>query len=200
VPTRSVNFRRLIVLAVCVASFGVPASAEANITCPSQPVARVFLPWGDPAWYTTVPDGGMETQAGAWSLGGTAAFLEGNEPYYVRSPGDTWSMRLPEGAAATSAPVCIGLGHPTLRFFMRSSGASMRTLDVFVEFTDVAGAARSGRIATLSSSSSWTPSPPIAIVANLLTPLIGQNVRFRVEATDGDWRIDDVYVDPYGKG
>jgi hypothetical protein len=200
VPMRKVNFRRVVVLVVCVLSLGVPASARADITCPSQPMARVFLPWGDPAWYTTLPDGGMETRAGAWRLTEPAAFVEGNEPYYVRAPDDAWSLKMPAGSSATSAPVCIGLGHPTLRFFMRSSGGPTRSLVVFVEFTDLAGFARSGRIATLTSTAGWSPSPPIAIVANALAPLIGQNVRFRFESTDGDWRIDDVYVDPYGKG
>lgn len=199
-PMRKVDFRRVVVLAVCVASLGVPASARADITCPSQPVARVFLPWGDPAWYTEVPDGGMEARAGAWSLAGSAAFVEGNEPFYVRAPDDAWSTKLPAGGSATSAPTCIGLGHPWLRLFTRSRGAPRRPLHVFVEFTDLTGTPRSQRIAMLTPTSAWYPTPPIAIVANALSPLIAQNVRFRFQSVGGDWRIDDVYVDPYGKG
>jgi hypothetical protein len=39
-------------------------------------------------------------------------------------------------------------------------------------------------------------------VANLLGVLGGSHtpVAFRFRADGGDWLIDDVYVDPYGKG
>ena len=44
----------------------------------------------------------------------------------------------------------------------------------------------------------WAPSPVLPIVANLLD----DEVRFRFTAIgiDSAWVIDDVYVDPYGKG
>ena len=157
------------------------------------------MPWADPGWYTTVPDGGMETRLGAWSLRDSATFVAGNEPYYVRSPSDAWSLALPSGASATSAPICVYLGHPTLRLFARSRQPHA-TLRIAVEFTDLTGARRTQQIAMLAADGAWAPTPPIAIWANALSLLIPQQVAFRFEADRAEWQIDDVYVDPYGKG
>jgi hypothetical protein len=197
---RRVHLCRAITLALCGLSLGVPATAPATTWCPAQPVAQVFLPWSDPAWYTSVPDGGMERQQGAWSLSGSAKFVEANEPYFVRSVGDVWSLTLASGDAAVSARTCIGVGHPALRFFARSSHPSEATLQVAVEFTDPTGVRRSQQIALLTGDTSWAPTPPVLIVANALCLLNAQEVAFRFTAVGGRWWIDDVYVDPYGKG
>jgi hypothetical protein len=197
---RRVDLCRALALVLCGLSLGVPASAPAVAWCPAQPVAQVFLPWSDPAWYTSMPDGGMEMRQGAWSLKGSAKFVEANEPYFVRSEGDAWSLSLSTGDSAVSAPTCIGIGHPALRFFARSSNPSEATLRVAVEFTDPTGIRRSQQIALLTGDTSWAPTPPVLIVANALCLLNTQQVAFRFTAAGGRWWIDDVYVDPYGKG
>ena len=48
----------------------------------------------------------------------------------------------------------------------------------------------------------WAPSLPTLVTANLLGVLNGgkATVAFRfTPLLGGDWRVDDVYVDPYGK-
>jgi hypothetical protein len=52
----------------------------------------------------------------------------------------------------------------------------------------------------LAANGAWAPTPPIAIWANALSLLVPQQVAFRFAADGGEWQIDDVYVDPYGKG
>jgi hypothetical protein len=197
---RKVDLRRAVAVAVCVLSLGAPATAGAVKTCPSQPLAQVFLPWGDPGRYGLVPDGGMESRDGAWSLGGAAVFAGPNEPFFVRSRKDLWSLSVPAGASATSAPTCIELGHPTLRFFLRNAGAAAARLQVSVEYVDPAGISRSQPIAALGGSSAWAPTPILPILVNLTSPLAAQNVTLRFRPSGGSWQIDDVYVDPYGKG
>ena len=157
------------------------------------------MPWSDPAWYTTVPDGGMESRQGAWNLDGSAAFVGGNEPYFVRSRGDSWSLSLPSGSSAVSPPTCISLGHPTLRLFARTANPAGATLRITVEFVDAAGIPRSQQIAVLIGRSSWAPTAQIPIVVNLVALLKPRQVTFRFRAA-GQWFLDDVYVDPYGKG
>lgn len=187
-------------LAACAILLASPGAAQASQQCPSEPVAQIFLPWGDPGWYKSIRDGGMEQQSGAWSLRGDAAFAPGNEPYYVASPQDRWSLSLRPGAAATSAPTCIGLGHPTLRFFARSTTPTQGKLHIDVLFRDLTGAMRSQQIALLVSGSSWQPTLPIPLVINSLSLLAPLDVQFRLTASGGAWSLDDVYVDPYGKG
>jgi hypothetical protein len=185
---------------VCLFSFGLPASAHSRSVCPATPAAPVFLPWADPAPYSLIDDGGMEARDGSWQLTGGARFVAGNEPFYVRAPGDAWSLAIPAGGSATSDAVCVGLRHPTLRFFSRTTGGVARRLQVSLDYTDLAGFKRSHPIAVVGLTSSWRPTPPIPIVINAITPLTSTNVRFRFDAAGGDWWVDDVYVDPYGKG
>jgi hypothetical protein len=196
---RRIDICRAVVAAVCGLMLAVPASAPAQDGCPGQSVGQVFMPWSDPAWYTTVPDGGMESQQGAWSLRGPAAFVGGNEPYFVRSPGDSWSLSLPSGASAVSLPTCISIGHPTLRLFTRTANPAGGTLRITAEFVDVAGIPRSQQIAVLIGGTSWAPTAQIPIVVNLVALVNPRQVKFRFLAT-GQWFLDDVYVDPYGKG
>ena len=62
------------------------------------------------------------------------------------------------------------------------------------------GVRTSERIALLTGADAWTPTMPIPIVANMLSPLSAQQVDFKFSSAGGRWLIDDVYVDPYGKG
>ena len=168
--------------------------------CSPAPLEQPFLRWLDPADYFLVPNGGFENGASRWSLD-RAGGVAGNEPYYVHGAGESKSLSIHSGAAATSATMCVGLSEPTLRLFVRSSSPSLLSkLEVEVLYEDALGTVRSAPIGTVSalSSTSWTPHLPMAIGANLL-PLIGDKtpVRFRFTAQgSADWQIDDVYVDP----
>jgi hypothetical protein len=197
---RKVDLCRALGLALCGLSFGVPANAQTVPVCPAQPVAQVFMPWSDPAWYESMPDGAMEVRNGAWRLNGAASFVAGNEPYHVHAQGDAWALELGDGGSAVSAPVCIGIGHPALRLFARTSKPTQSGLRVALEFTDLTGVRRSQEIARLTAGGSWAPTPPVLIVANALSLLKPQWVSFRFTADGGRWQLDDVYVDPYGKG
>ena len=106
--------------------------------------------------------------------------------------------------SATSPTMCVGIEHPTLRFFARHDGALTSTLRVDVIYTDALGnrPARS-RSAGSSPAISWSPTLPMPVIANLLALLPGERTRiaFRFVAQgDAVWQIDDVYVDPYRKG
>jgi hypothetical protein len=48
----------------------------------------------------------------------------------------------------------------------------------------------------------WAPTPLLPVVLNALSLLRSQSVAYRFAPADdsGRWWIDDVYVDPYGKG
>ena len=194
------------VLRVALALFGAlalvaPAGAHAA-GCPGQSLAQAFLPWTDPAWYTPVPDGGFEARAAVWALRNGATVVADNEPYRVGAAVDRWSLALPPGASATSGALCIGVAHPTLRFFVRNSGSQTATLAVSVEFRDPDGSPQSLPIGLVTGGSDWGPTVALPVAANVLSPASVNEAAFRFAATDGGgtWWIDDVYVDPYGKG
>jgi hypothetical protein len=181
--TRPALIAPLLALALLLA-----AAAPAHADCGAQPLARTFLPWLDAAWYTAAPDGSFEAGGAGWTLASGAGVVGDNDPY---EPGAS-ALSLPAGATATTAPVCVDLAHPTIRFFGRGGSGP---LVVTALFTDALGVAHELPVGALAAGGDWAPSPVMAIVGNLLAP----QVAFRF-ASAGDWRIDDVFVDPYSKG
>jgi hypothetical protein len=187
------------VLAGIALSILAPAGAQAGL-CPAQPVAQRFLPWADPAWYAALPGGGFESSTPAWTLTRGAAVVEGNEPFFIGGAGDHRSLRLPPGATATSPAMCIGAEHPTLRLMVSNSGGSPGShLTVSAVVRDSGGQERTLPIAALAADE-WTPTAPLPVALNVLALVLPQSAAFRFDATGGSWAIDDVYVDPYGKG
>jgi hypothetical protein len=154
---------------------------------------RPFLPWADPAQYVLAPDGGFGGGADGW---------QGGDVIAERSPlsGDR-ALRIGSDGSATSPAMCVTLVHPTLRFLARNAGDLTGTLGVEVLFEDLAGRVQALPIGVVAGGGSWAPTVPMPIVANLLALLPGGQtpVAFRFTARGGDWRIDDVYVDPYCK-
>lgn len=174
-------------------------------SCEDQALAKTFLPWLDIADYTALAGGDFESGSADWSLTGGAATASGNESFDVGGADDARSLSLPAGSSATSPTICVGILHPTIRFFhkRRSTGllATLSTLKVEVLFETATGDTASLPIGTVLGNGNWQPTLPIVVVANLLPLLPGEMtpVQFRVTAQGGDWSIDDVWVDPYSR-
>jgi hypothetical protein len=143
------------------------------------------------------PDGTLEGGAEDWTLAGGAAVVDGNQPYLAGER----SLALPAGSSATTAPMCVGVEHPTLRLFARNAGSPDSALGVSVVFRGLLGGRQALPVGVVSARSEWAPTPVMPIVVNLLSLLRDQQVSFRFTPLDdrGEWTIDDVYVDPYKK-
>ena len=159
---------------------------QAAEDCDTENLDRAFLPWLDFANYTLAPGGSMEGGATGWSLSG-ASVVAGNEPFHVHGDDDASSLALPAGSSATTAAICVGLEHPTLRFFARSSG-SLTTLALSSLKVDVLFQGAAGNVVTLpigiapaALHTQWRPTLPVPIIANLLPLLPGERtaVAFR---------------------
>src|SRR3954470_17358204 len=179
------------------ADAGVLASSAA--ACDTPAAERPFVRWGDSLQYVLAPDGDFDHDAAGWQRAG-AEVVADNEPWNVHGSGRTAALHLPAGASATSPAACVGVLDPTVRLFARNGDAS-GSLQVEVLFEDPSGASRSLTIGTLLGGD-WAPTRPMPIVANLLSLLTGSKtpVAFRFTARGGDWTIDDLYIDPWGKG
>jgi len=169
-------------------------------SCDAPETSHPFLPWLDVASYVPAPGGGFEAGAKGWDLDG-AATVAGNESFHVGGAADDMSLRIPAGGDATSPTFCVGLEHPTVRFFAkRTGGTLLSTLRVDVQFEDALGVQHSLPTGLVLGGGNWAPSLPTLLVANLLPLLPGQHtpVRLRfVPQGAGAWQIDDVYVDPF---
>jgi hypothetical protein len=172
--------------------------------CASQSLAKTFLPWWDVANYTALGGGDFEGSGTGWSTSGGATIADGNESFAVGGSGDSHSLSLPAGASATSPAMCVGLNHPTVRFFAkRQSGGwlSLASLRVDVLFETASGAVTTLPIGFVGNNGSWQATSPMLVVANLL-PLLPNDmtpVAFRFTAQGADFAIDDVWVDPYSR-
>ena len=167
--------------------------------CSPKPTSQPFLPWGDSSQYNLAPGGAFEPRTESWSLSGRASVVSGNEPWKVAGAGHTRSLKLPPGASATSPTVCVGLEHPTLRFFAKNDRALLSTLSVEVITETSLGLTAAVPVGVVLPSGQWKPSPQFLVVANLLPLLPGNHtpVRFRVTSVGlGTWSVDDFFVDP----
>jgi hypothetical protein len=178
-------------------AFGVSSgNAGLGLACP-DPTTQPFKPWSDYAHYAAVPDGGFEAGASGWKLAGGAKVVAGNEPFYLRSKYDKWSLSLPAGSSATSPPMCISLLSSKMRFVAGGSKGSIKVQVVYRGLlSNTLGVFDGG---TVSSSGQWAPSPEISMLGGVL-PLLTQSVQFRFVATSGTLQIDDVFLDPWKIG
>ena len=196
----------LVAGVVALGLFAPAASAGVLVRsakdCAKQKFERPFLRWLDPAHYVLAPQGTLE-RTSAWKLSG-ASRVRGNEPFFVHGRGEAYSLSLPAGSSATTATQCVGLEHPTLRFFARNKGSILSVLKVEVLFEDNLGLIKSAPIGAVVGTSAWAPTLPLPVLANLLPLLPGEYtpVRFRFTPVGirAAWQIDDVYVDPFRAG
>ena len=186
--------------AVCGAAIAAPPAhagllVETVGSC-EAPVSTPFAKFGDNAYYKSVPGGSFEVGAAPWKLS-RASIVSGNQTSAPVSSSHRRSLKLTPLSSATSPAVCVGLEHPTLRYFVRSSGLlPLMTVEVLVE-TEL-GLVVPVPIGAGLLGKSWRPGPKHLVVANLL-PLLPNSytpVAFRFRAITGTWYIDDVYVDP----
>jgi hypothetical protein len=195
------------VLIGAAAFMGAPAHAAVLVEpagdCPAEAGSRVFARWLDPARYVLIPDGGFERGADGWTLSSGAVVVAGRNQPWGR-PGDAAALVLRSGARASSPPVCVGLEHPTLRFFARNTGSLLGVLTVEVIVRSSLGRTVALPIGVVAGiSRSWSPTLPMPVLGNLLTLLDGGtsvSFRFTAAGLGSSWEIDDVYVDPYVKG
>jgi len=176
-----------------------PATAGTGASpggCPDVPTVQPFAPWQDFADYFLAPDGNIEGGASSWQLEDGAGVVEGNEPF-AGAPGDHQSLRLPAGASATTAPMCIAEEHKTMRFFGTSTGAGPLRVDAL--YTKPNGKQKSVTLGAMRGTGAWAPSDVLPMVVNELAGdgnTLSVSLRFSAYG-NATWQIDDVYVDPF---
>ena len=178
--------------------------ASGAVSCSGVPFAQPFLPWLDPASYFLAPDGGFERGGAGWTLTGGAKIARGNETFSVNAAADARSLVLPAGSSATSPATCITADSPTLRLFALNSGSALSTLDVELVLTDPLLGIRAVPVGSVVAGSTWSPTPVIPLAVNLTALPVASDgtVSAKLRFTPAglfaaDWRIDDVYVDPF---
>lgn len=186
--------RWLAVLALALGAF--PGTAGA--ACPDFPTSMVFAPWGDTSDYFLAPGGDFEGSHTSWSGG---SLMPGNDPFYLAGGSDVQSLRIADGATATSPTFCADASHPDFRFVARPLNPyGLNWLEVYVRFRDRWNVMRTWLVGGVGQMRSWGVTPQIRLMRDLPLPESGETtaqVLFR--AVGGEWVVDDVFIDPFRK-
>lgn len=191
----------LIAAAALVGCAAVPAMASA--ACATSTTSTPFRAWGDTAAYALLTNGGFESGTTGWSLGG-ASVVSGNEPWKVRSSGDSRSLKIPAGKTVVSPALCVDITKPTWRFFTKRISGTWGGITYAVRYRDASGATVQTTLGYLDGTTSWAPTAVLPLSTSLALWNSSQTLQvqlvFTTSAGGGDFQIDDVYVDPYVRG
>jgi hypothetical protein len=182
------------------AGLGDLLGAIVNANCNSTG-SQVFAQWNDFASYFLAPNGGLESGSLGWTLGGGAAVVNGNEPFY---PTGSHSLSLPSGSTALSGTTCIGKGDLYVRMFGADNGGADQGLQVRVVWYGLLNKVLGiTDFNTYAPGSDWSPTDKLSSsggsIAIPLLPILG-STSARVQLTPigpgSHWLIDDLYIDP----
>jgi hypothetical protein len=177
-----------------------PAAAASSAPggCPAVPTVNPFTAFNDDADYLLAPDGDIEAGAASWTLAGGAHAVEGNESFAVGSADDHRSLELPAGASATTAPMCIGEEHKTMRFFARTTGHGSLTVEAI--YSKRNAKVKSVTLGAVRGDDAWAATDALPMRVNELAGdydnAMSVALRFTVRG-NATWQVDDVYVDPF---
>ncbi len=196
-PVRRSSRAKLVgVTAIALLAMAVfAAGAQACSYTDSQ---QVFSPWGDQRDYVLAPDGGFELGGSGWSLDDGAAVAAGNESYYVNSADDGSSLSLPSGSTAVSPPICVGLDTPVFRMFALNGGDPSSRLRVSVVY-DLPGQGEVSVSRKIRGDAAWLPTRPLRTVLGLASLTGTMQVQITPLDSQGQWQVDDLYIDPFAR-
>lgn len=174
---------------------GVVSPSDTPSTCVTE-ASKPFAPWGDYANYVLMPGGAFERSGPSWSLNGGAKVVRGNEPYYVHSRSDGYSLRLPAGSTATTPPMCFDFGDWKLRFFAVGAPGQLR---IKIRVKSLLGVVSLLDAGTVNTSSTWQPSPEMQLLLTNIGGLLATDaisLQFSPVGT-ATVQVDDGYLDPW---
>lgn len=166
-------------------------------TCETE-TSQPFQPWSDGANYVLVPGGSFEDGAPGWSLRGGTEIVSGNETFYVRNERDRRSLHLPDDGTATTPTMCFDLGDWHARFFVRKVSGGSGSVRVTIIVRSLLGVTSVLDGGAVRGNGQWEPSPRVGLLLSNVTSLLGTRaVAFKFRADGANFRIDDLYLDPW---
>src|SRR4051794_1234163 len=214
---RGIKRARIALLTAVTAGalLALPGAANAGALVASAPncdngsTSQPFAQWGDDNQYFLAPGGNFEGGLSGWDLNGASAVSD-QEPWRVAGDNGSRALNVPAGHSVVSPTICVGIEHPTMRFFAHRSGGGLlgaaSTLVVTARTETSLGLVIEvpvGTITTLTNGTSWNKTPAQVVLASLLPLLPGEHtpIQFRFTPVGtSDWVIDDVFVDPHYRG
>jgi hypothetical protein len=177
----------------------VTETAESQDTCREPDLFNPLSAFGDVRNYFVAPGGDFESGRDGWTLNGGAEIVGGGSG--LAGVGGN-SLRLPPGSEAASPAFCVDLHYPTFRFFAAQLAQKGGSLKVDVIYPQL----RKGNVhgaGDVKSNPRWGLSKDFKLEPQRAGKRAGWRkvaIRFRADAHEGDWRVDDILIDPRMRG
>jgi hypothetical protein len=171
---------------------GLASSAQAACSYPDA--EQVFAKWGDSDYYELAPDGGFEEGGNGWEFSGGAELVDGNEDHFLNDPADDTSLRIPYGGVATSPMVCVDDTTPRFRLMALNAGDDGSKL--YVKVTYVYPDETRVKVADVRAEDDWEPTEALKLDTRN-SQEVAARISFSPKDDEGDWLIDDLYIDPF---
>lgn len=201
-PRKLSRTKRLATLtALAAGALATAPGAALAATCPDLPTSKPFTAWADTADYSLAPGGNFEGSL-TWAKSGSPTLVAPSNPFALSGAGKT-SVRLQGTQSITSPTVCVSDIHPYMRFVAQAQDRTSRlALEVLWNDEGV------NKVKVLDEHPAdlyqvWGPSKLVPL-GNALPTDEGQahQVQLRLKLKDGvgSWLVDDVFIDPAGRG
>jgi hypothetical protein len=200
---RPQHWRRSLTAVLGAAAVTLAVVPAAQAACTATPTTKAFAAFGDNADYTLAPAGAFESGATGWSLTGSSV-VNGNEPARVHGAADSKSLAISATGKAVSPPFCVGIQHPSFRFFARRTSGTWGVLNVKLRYKNPGGVTNETTVGSVNAGdTAWHPTAPIALSTVLGLWHADQSASVQIvldpEDSGGAWAVDDVYIDPYSR-
>ena len=182
-------------------STSIFSTEESNLTC-SKPLAeKPFAKFGDKRYYVMAPSGSFENSAvSGWQLSGGAKRVSEADPVDLGANDGAGLLALPKGAKAISPTMCVDFDYPSFRLL--SKALNKGELKIEITYPDVNKPVweelkKYDGDQFQNAGSGWKLTDDIDMKIDLGGKQDGyRKVAFRFTALSGNWRMDDLYVDP----
>lgn len=202
--TSKISLAAGLATALACAAPSTAQAGEPTGDCAQPVLSTPLAGFGDTRSYFLAPGADFESpETAAWQLEGGASVVEGGVSRADGSESAGRSLKLPAGGSATSPAFCIDLEHPSMRFF--ADGADDEESRLKVEVVYLGSKRQPVRTTIADRAPAWELSEDVKLRPRRGGREAGwRKVVLRFSAEDrrrgGDWRVDDVLVDPRMRG
>ena len=178
----------------------VTDTAESRDTCREPDLFNPLSAFGDVRDYFVAPGGDFESGQDGWTLDGGAGIVGGGGDL---AGGLGNSLRLPPDSVAVSPAFCVDLHYPTFRFFAAQLAQKGGSLKVDVIYPQLSKRGNVHGVGDVKSNPHWGLSKDFKLEPQRAGKKAGWRkvaIRFRADAHEGDWRVDDILIDPRMRG
>ena len=176
-------------------------TSESSYTCNRPAFTQPLRSFGDLRYYALAPSGSFTGAVSGWQLRNGAKLATDT----VRGT----SLALPPGASAISPGMCVDLDYPHFRFFNKFVAKDPAGGKILIEVTypSLPGPEWTevkefdGKQGSSAGAGSWRLSPDVDLKPDFGGSVPGARyvaLRFTALRTgySGEWRVDDIWVDP----